>query len=197
MKGAARAAAPETKATTVSGSQGHDALYRRCRSGSSTRGLGHPSCHGCGEPGSCIGARRSDRSTCMVFTDRFQKRRLDNWFRVVGDWTVEDGQVQMAAQSRAEMCRLLPIAVSASRLSHGRGRLREAERHRFEACTASASSRSCLELLQRRPVALAAGISCKRPAASDEEARPRHRLGIGELLESARVALDTAPVFSL
>jgi hypothetical protein len=38
--------------------------------------------------------RASARPGCVLFVDNFQQRRLDDWFRVVGDWTVEDGKLR-------------------------------------------------------------------------------------------------------
>jgi hypothetical protein len=78
--------------------------------------------------------------------------------------------------------------------SHCRGSLLTDERDRLEACTVGFIAQM-LKVPKRRPVAGAAGIGRKRPASSDEEARPGYGLGMSEPLKSARVAVDRAPVF--
>jgi hypothetical protein len=37
--------------------------------------------------------RTSDTAACIVFSDTFTRSRLDNWFRVAGDWTAEHGKL--------------------------------------------------------------------------------------------------------
>jgi CRP-like cAMP-binding protein len=79
---------------------------------------------------------------------------------------------------------------------HRRESLLEVERDHFEACTVGFFAQMS-QLPKRRSVVLAAGTSCKHSASSDEEARPRYGLGMGEMLKSLGVALDSAPVFGL